>query len=64
VVDHTVERGHPGDAPQLIARRPRIVTADRGYGEARVENDLQGARICTGHGVLAHNLVKIAALSG
>jgi IS5 family transposase len=134
VLDHTVERGNPADAPQLVpaverviartGRRPRTVTADRGYGEARVENALQdlgvrtvviprkgrpgqarqarerraafrrtvkwrtgsearistlkrqygwdrtrlgqldGARIWTGHGVLAHNLVKIAALTG
>jgi len=133
VLDHTVERGNPADAPQLapavgrvIARTgrcPRTVTADRGYGEARVENDLHelgvrtvviprkgrpgkarqahehrrafrrtvkwrigsearistlkrqygwdrtrlddldGARIWTGHGVLAHELVKIAALA-
>jgi IS5 family transposase len=48
VLDHTVERGNPADAPQLVpavtrviartGRRPRTVTADRGYGEARVEN--------------------------
>jgi transposase, IS5 family len=133
VLDHTVERGNPADAPQLapavarvitsIGRRPRTVTADRGYGEATVENslhelgvravviprkgrpgkarqthehrrafrrtvkwrtgsearistlkrqygwdrtrldDLTGARIWTGHGILAHNLVKIAALT-
>ena len=45
VLDHTVERGNPADAPQLAPavdrvirrtrRRPRTVTADRGYGEAR-----------------------------
>jgi IS5 family transposase len=134
VLDHTVECGNPADAPQLVpaverviartGRRPRTVTADRGYGEARVENALQdlgvrtvviprkgrpgqarrtrerraafrrtvkwrtgsearistlkrqygwdrtrldhldGARIWTGHGVWAHNLVKIAALTG
>jgi IS5 family transposase len=133
VVDHNLERGNPADAPQLApaikrvirrtGRRPRAVTADRGYGDARVENelhelgvstvviprkgrpgkarqahehrqtfrrtvkwrtgsearistlkrqygwdrtrldDLDGARIWTGHGVLAHNLVKIAALA-
>jgi IS5 family transposase len=133
VLDHTVERGNRADAPQLAPaigrviartrRRPRTVTADRGYGEARVENDLHEigvrtvviprkgrpgkarqahehrrtfrrtvkwrtgsearistlkrqycwdrtrldgldeARIWTGHGVLAHNLVKIAALT-
>jgi IS5 family transposase len=133
VLDHTVERGNPADAPQLAPavgrvirrtrRRPRTVTADRGYGEAKVDNelhelgvrtvviprkgrpgkarqaherrrafrrtvkwrtgsearistlkrgygwdrtrldDLEGAQIWTGHGVLAHNLVKIAALA-
>ena len=133
VVDHTVEQGNPPDAPQLApavkrvirrtGRRPRTVTADRGYGEASVENDLhdlgvrtvviprkgkpgnarqaeehrqafrrtvkwrtgsegristlkrgygwdrtrldstEGARIWTGQAVLAHNLVKIAALA-
>jgi transposase, IS5 family len=133
VLDHTVERGNPADGPQLApavgrvirrtGRRPRTVTADRGYGEAAVEKDLHelgvrtvviprkgkpgkarqarehrpafrrtvkwrtgsearistlnrqygwdrscldgldGARIWTGHGVLAHNLVKIATLA-
>jgi IS5 family transposase len=133
VLDHTVERGNPADAPQLAPaigrvitrtrRRPHTVTADRGYGEARVEDDLHelgvrtvviprkgrpgtarqahehrrafrrtvkwrtgsearistlkrqycwdrtrldgldGARTWTGHGVLAHNLVKIATLT-
>ena len=50
---HTVERGNPADAPQLLpARRgnpdpnragdahPCAVTADRGYGEKAVEDDL------------------------
>jgi transposase, IS5 family len=133
VLDHTVEIGAPPDAPQLapaiarIAARtrkpPRAVTADRGYGEAGVEDDLHalgvnrvviprkakpsaarrehehrrpfrrlvkwrtgsegristlkrgygwdrsqldgihGARIWCGHGVFAHNLVKISALT-
>jgi IS5 family transposase len=133
VLDHTLHQGNPADAPQLApalervihrtGRRPRTVTADRGYGEARVEEALhnlgvrtiviprkgqpgkarqahehrpafrrtvkwrtgsegristlkraygwdrtrldntEGARIWTGHGVLAHNLVKIAALA-
>ncbi len=133
VLDHTVEPGNPPDAPRLApavkrviartGRKPRTVTADRGYGEKRVEDDLhemgvrtvviprkgrpgktrqahehrrafrrtvkwrtgsegristlkrgygwdrtridgsQGARIWTGHGVLAHNLVKISALA-
>jgi transposase, IS5 family len=50
VLDHTVKRGNPADAPQLAPavgrvirrtrRRPRTVTADRGYGEARVEGEL------------------------
>jgi IS5 family transposase len=133
ILDHNVEVGNPADAPQLapaierIKRRtgkaPRAVTADRGYGEARVEHDLHelgvgqvaiprkskpsaarrefehrrafrekvkwrtgcegrinhikrsygwnrteltgidGARIWCGHGVFAHNLVKIGALN-
>ncbi len=133
VLDHTVEVGNPADAPQLApavgrvkkrtGRAPRTVTADRGYGEKRVEDDLhdlgvrtvviprkgkpgqarqaeehrpafrrtikwrtgcegristlkrgygwdrtridgtEGTRIWTGHGVLAHNLIKITALA-
>jgi IS5 family transposase len=133
ILDHNVEIGNPADAPQLapaierITRRtgttPRAVTADRGYGETKVENDLyelgvrvvaiprkskpsaarrelehrrafrekvkwrtgcegrinhikrsygwdrtelvgiHGARIWCGHGVFAHNLVKIGALT-
>ena len=52
VLDHTVEAGAAPDAPQLapavarIRRRtgrpPRAVTADRGYGEPGVEDDLRG----------------------
>jgi IS5 family transposase len=133
VLDHTLEQGNPADAPQLapaiqrIAARtgrvPTAVTADRGYGEARVEDDLrdigvktvaiprkgqpgrgrrrvehgrgfrelikwrtgcegrishlkhrygwartglagrEGTATWCGHGVLAHNLVKITALA-
>ena len=56
VLDHTVEPGNPADAPQLAPavgrvirrtnRRPRTVTADRGYGEKKVDDDLhaQGVR--------------------
>ncbi|SNR83274.1 ISNCY family transposase [Blastococcus mobilis] len=57
VLDHTVDRGNPPDAPQLAPavarviartrRRPRTVTADRGYGEARVENELHELGIRT-----------------
>ncbi len=133
VLDHDVQPGNPPDAPRLkpavarvikrTGRKPRTVTADRGYGEAAVEDELhelgirdvviprrgrpskarqdaergrafrrtlkwrtgcegrishlkrnygwdrsmidstEGARIWTGHGVLAHNLAKIAALT-
>jgi transposase, IS5 family len=133
IVDHNVEQGNPPDAPQLApavdrvrtraGRPPRTVTADRGYGEKAVEDDLddlgvrdvviprkgkpsaarraqehrpafrrtvkwrtgcegristlkrgygwdrtridgtEGARIWAGHGVLAHNLVKISTLA-
>ena len=55
IVDHNVEAGNPPDAPllapaiQRIKRRagraPRAVTADRGYGEAGVENDLRAAGV-------------------
>jgi len=133
ILDHNVEIGNPPDAPQLApaikriirrtGRAPRAVTADRGYGEARVEDELHelgvrsvaiprkskpgaarrefehrrafrekvkwrtgsegrinhikrsygwnrtelttidGARTWCGHGVFAHNLVKIGALA-
>jgi transposase, IS5 family len=51
VVDYTVEEGNPADAPQLlpairriaerVGKPPRAVTADRGYGEARVDDELR-----------------------
>jgi IS5 family transposase len=54
ILDHNIEMGNPPDAPntpqlapaiERITRRtghtPRAVTADRGYGEASVERDLQ-----------------------
>jgi IS5 family transposase len=50
VVDHQLHVGNPADAPQLApaigrvtarsGRPPGTVTADRGYGEATVEQDL------------------------
>jgi len=50
IVDHNVELGNPPDAPMLVpaieritartGRAPRAVTADRGYGEAAVEDAL------------------------
>jgi transposase, IS5 family len=134
VLDHDVQPGNPADGPRLkpavervigrTGRKPQTVTADRGYGEAGVDDDLhdlgvrnvviprkgrpsearqaeerhrafrwhmkwrtgcegristlkrgygwdrtmidtiEGARIWTGHGVLAHNLIKISALAG
>ncbi len=133
VLDHNLEQGNPADAPQLApaiervikrtGRKPRTVTADRGYGEKSVDDALhdlgvrhvvvprkgkpgkarqaeehrpafrktvkwrtgsegrisslkrgyswdrtriggtEGARIWTGQGVFAHNLVKIGALA-
>jgi IS5 family transposase len=133
VLDHDVQPGNPADAPRLkpavervikrTKRKPRTVAADRGYGEAGVEDDLhdlgirnvviprkgrptkarqaherrrgfrqtvkwrtgcegrishlkrsygwdrtmidttEGARTWIGHGVFAHNLTKIAALT-
>jgi transposase, IS5 family len=51
VVDHSVYVGNPADGPLLrpavervqgiAGRAPRAVTADRGYGEAKVESDLR-----------------------
>lgn len=51
VVDYTLNQGNPPDAPQLapavtrikarFGKAPRAVAADRGYGEARVEDDLK-----------------------
>jgi IS5 family transposase len=51
IVDHNVEVGNPPDAPQLApairrikkrtGKAPRAVTADRGYGERGVEDDLR-----------------------
>ena len=42
----------------------RISNLKRGYGwdRTRIDNT-EGARIWTGHGILAHNLVKISALT-
>jgi IS5 family transposase len=132
IVDHNIEIGNPPDAPMLVpaieritrraGRVPDLVTADRGYGEAAVEDTLRahgvrhvvlprkgkpnaarrdiehrpafrkqvkwrtgcegriscakrdfglartrldsidGARTWCGHGIFAHNLVKIAGL--
>jgi len=42
----------------------RISTLKRGYGWDRTRIDsTEGARTWTGHGILAHNLVKISALA-
>ena len=55
IVDHNVEAGNPPDAPMLTpaierirartGRTPRAVTADRGYGEAAVEDALRAAGV-------------------
>jgi IS5 family transposase len=57
VLDYTVEEGNPPDAPQLapaikrVKQRtgtaPRKVAADRGYGEAKVERDLEDLGVKT-----------------
>jgi len=51
VLDHDVQPGNPPDAPRLAPavervrnrtqRAPRTVTADRGYGEKQVDDDLR-----------------------
>jgi transposase, IS5 family len=55
IVDHTIEVGNPPDAPMLVpaiervtrraGRAPRAVTADRGYGEQHVEDQLRVAGV-------------------
>ncbi len=57
ILDHNVEYGAVGDAPQLApaitrikqrtGRAPRAVTADRGYGEASVDRDLEALGVTT-----------------
>jgi IS5 family transposase len=57
VLDYSVEEGNPPDAPQLapaiervkrrIGRAPRRVAADRGYGEAKVDRDLEDLGVRT-----------------
>ncbi len=57
VVDHQLHIGNPADAPQLApaigrvtarsGRPPGTVTADRGYGEATVEQDLSDLGVRT-----------------
>ena len=71
-------KGKPGKARQAAGRRPafrravkwrtgsegRISNLKRGYGWDRTRMDgTEGARTWAGHGVLAHNLVKISALA-
>ena len=71
-------KGKPGKARQAAEHKPafrrtvkwrtgsegRISTLKRGYGWDRTRIDsLEGARTWTGHGILAHNLVKIADLA-
>ena len=51
VVDHIVEMGNPPDAPMLVpavtriaklfGRVPKAATADRGYGESKIETELE-----------------------
>ena len=55
IVNHNVEIGNPPDAPMLnpaierikarTGKSPRAVTADRGYGEPGVEDDLHAAGV-------------------
>lgn len=71
-------KGKPSQARRTVEHRPafrrtikwrtgcegRISTLKRGYGwdRTRIDNT-EGARIWAGHGVLAHNLLKISALA-
>ncbi len=59
IVDHQLHIGNPADAPQLAPAIGRVkartggppgtVTADRGYGEAAVEQDLSELGVDRGH---------------
>lgn len=52
VLDYRLVKGNPADAPMLVpaierikarfGRAPKAVTADRGYGEAKVDAELKG----------------------
>jgi IS5 family transposase len=55
IVDHNIEQGNPPDAPMLepaiqrikrrTGRAPRAVTADRGYGDKGIEDELRDAGV-------------------
>ncbi len=55
VLDHNLEQGNPPDAPQLVpavervirrtGSKPKTVTADGGYGEKSVEDNLREAGV-------------------
>jgi IS5 family transposase len=57
VLDHSVHRGNPADAPllapaigrikRLLGRTPRAVVADRGYGESTVDDELTMLGVAT-----------------
>jgi IS5 family transposase len=57
VLDHEVMIGNPPDAPllapaigrlvELCGKAPKAVTADRGYGEAKVDDDLAALGVKT-----------------
>lgn len=57
VVDYVIEKGNPPDGPQLVpavarikarfGKAPGAVTADRGYGEARIDRELAGLGVKT-----------------
>ena len=57
VLDHSVHKGNPADAPllapaidrvhALLGRVARAVTADRGYGEAKIDQELHALGVTT-----------------
>ncbi len=63
ILERNVQVGNPADTPQLAPAIERI-TVRTGRGCNRTElTAIRLARTCCGHGVFAHNLVKIATLT-
>jgi len=64
MTNRTSQPARDAPAPPQRGSEGRITYLKRGYGWDRTRLDARnGAAIWCGHGVLAHNLVKISALA-